>query len=161
MLIYVISTFGNDEPVDEFKVKVFSDDEEKLKILGELLSNETSRNIIRLLIQGPHYTNQISNILDIRVSLVIHHLKKMEDLGILEITEKKLVKKGNPHRFFRMTPAFFILPNTTCAEIKEKGLLEKIFNNKTKVLSIFVPTAIAIGFLNIVLFFMNCPSSNH
>ena len=120
------------------KIKVFDSDENKLKILGELLSNDTSRRMIKLLIEQESYTNQIAKLLDIRVSLVIHHLKKMEEIGILEIHNKKIVKKGKEHRYFRMVPGLFVLLNQTKGEIKEKGILKNIFKEGIKFASIAI-----------------------
>jgi len=125
------------------KIKVFDSDENKLKILGELLSNDTSRRMIKLLIEQESYTNQIAKLLDIRVSLVIHHLKKMEEIGILEIHNKKIVKKGKEHRYFRMVPGLFVLLNQTKGEIKEKGILKNIFKEGIK----FGTLGIVAGFL--------------
>ena len=114
------------------KIKVFDSDENKLKILGELLSNDTSRRMIKLLIEQESYTNQIAKLLDLRVSLVIHHLKKMEEIGILEISNKKIVKKGKEHRYFRTVPGMFVLLDKTQSEIKEKGILKRIFKEGIK-----------------------------
>ncbi len=80
---------GEDEKIESEKIKVFSSDDDKLKILGELLSNKSSRDIIRMLIERESYINEISNTLGLRVSLVIHHINKMESIDMLEITQKK------------------------------------------------------------------------
>lgn len=118
------------------KIKVFDAEDNKLKILGELLSNDTSRKIIRMLIQQECYTNEISTKLNIRVSLVIHHLKKLEQIGVLEINHKQIVKKGNHHRYFRMMPGLFITPNETKENLDKKGILKKIFKDGIKFASI-------------------------
>lgn len=118
-------------PVDD-KIKIFDDEDNKLKLLGELLSNDTSRRIIKMLIGKESYTNEISKKLDIRVSLVIHHLKKLEELGVLEITHKQIVRKGNNHRYFRMIPGLFLVPSKTKEEIEESGFLKKFFREGIK-----------------------------
>jgi len=92
------------------KVKVFSSEDEKLKILGELLSNKSSRDIIKLLIRREMYTNEIAKKLELRVNLVIHHLKKMESIGLLEITNNKITRKGEEHRYFRIPPGILVMP---------------------------------------------------
>ena len=132
-------------PVDD-KIKVFDAEDNKLKLLGELLSNDTSRKIIRMLIGKECYTNEISTKLDIRVSLVIHHLKKLEQLGVLEINHKQIVKKGNNHRYFRMMPGLFLAPNQTKEEIEESGFLKKIFREGIKFAT--------IGFVSIFSWFV-------
>jgi predicted transcriptional regulator len=86
---------------DLAKIKVFSSDDEKLKILGELLSNKSSRDIIRSLIDKEMYANEIAKKLDLPRNLVVHHLRKMESIGLLEITNKKIIRKGEEHRFLR------------------------------------------------------------
>ncbi len=111
---------------DAPKIKVFASDD-NLKALGELLSNDSSRGIIYNLMTKEMYTNEIATKLDMRVSLVIHHLKKLEDLGLLEITEKKIKRKGQEHRFFQIKSNIFVVIDNTAEEIKEKGLLKRIF----------------------------------
>lgn len=133
----------DDKEQDEIsdKIKVFSSDDEKLKMLGELLSNKSSRDIIRLLTDKEMYTNEIANKLDMRANLVIHHLKKLQELGLLEVKNKKIVKKGNEHRHFRMIPNLFITPNHNQEEMKEKETLKKIFKKGIKFMAIgFVTT---------------------
>lgn len=121
------------------KIKVFGSDDD-LKALGELLSNETSRKIISSLMKKEMYTNELSTTLDMRVSLVIHHLKKMENLGLLNITNKKIIRKGQEHRFFKMSTDIFITLDKTKEEIKEKGILERIFRDGIKFTSIGIAT---------------------
>jgi len=116
---------------DAPKIKVFASDD-NLKALGELLSNDSSRSIIYNLMTKEMYTNEIATTLDMRVSLVIHHLKKLEDLGLLEITEKKIKRKGQEHRFFQIKSNIFVVLDNTKEEIKEKGILKKIFNTAVK-----------------------------
>ena len=118
-------------------VHVFGSDD-NLKVLGELLANETGRKILFNLMNTDMYTNEIAVKLDIRVSLVIHHLEKMQQLGLLEITEKKLVRKGKNHRFFKVNPNFFISVNQTKKEIEETGLLKRIFKDTVKFTSIVI-----------------------
>lgn len=114
-------------------IRVFDSNDKNLKLLGELLSNETSRNIIKLLIDKEMYTNEIATTLDLRVSLVIHHLKKLEQIGLIEVNEKQIIKKGVNHRYFKAVPMMFISMDKTKEEIKEKGILKKIFKDGLKI----------------------------
>lgn len=117
------------EDVEEIdKIKVFYSEDEKLKILGELLSNKSSRDIMRLLVERESYTNQIAKKLDLDISLVIHHLKKMESIGLLEITSKKIINKGVKHRFFRIPSGVIVFPNAKGND----GVLNKLFREGVK-----------------------------
>jgi len=122
------------------KIKVFSSDDEKLKILGELLSNKSSRDIIRMLIEKEMYTNEIATKLDMRVNLVIHHLKKMKEIGIIEINHKKIIRKGKEHEYFRIVPGFLILPNETKENTQKNKTLKKIFKEGIKYTIVLVAT---------------------
>lgn len=132
---------------DDVKIKVFTSDD-NLKALGELLSNDSSRNIIYNLMTQEMYTNEIATKLDMRVSLVIHHLKKLEDLGLLEISEKRIKRKGIDHRFFKIKSNIFVVLDQDKTEIEEKGLLSRIFKDGTKFASIVI-AGISMWFLSV------------
>ncbi len=124
------------------KIKIFGSDDD-LKSLGELLSNETSRKIIKNLMENQMYTNEIATKLDMRVSLVIHHLKKMESLGLLEITDKKIKRKGEKHRFFTMNSDIFVTLDKTKEDFEKKGILKRIFRDGIKVTAVGIASFIA------------------
>jgi len=114
------------------KIRVFSSDDERLKLLGELLSNKSSRDIMRLLTEKESYINEIAETLDLRTSLVIHHLKKMEELGMVEITMKKLVKKGIGHKFYRVVPNLLIIVSRAEKEEPQEKILKRILKQGIK-----------------------------
>ena len=114
------------------EVKVFGADDRSLKLLGELLSNDTSRKIIRSLIEKQMYTNELATKLDIPISLVMHHLKKLEELGLVDVEERQITKKTKRHKFFRMSGKIFVLPNDSNAEMRETGSLGRILQEKVR-----------------------------
>lgn len=119
------------------RVKVFHITEESLKELGELLSQKTSRDIIRVLIEQEMYVNEISNKLDLRVSLVIHHLEKIKKLGLLDITSKPINKRTKDHLFYKFNKNIFIdteIPQT-------ENRLSKIFHPAVRFVGIAIITA--------------------
>lgn len=118
------------------KIKVFYSEDEKLKMLGELLSNKSSRDIIKLLIENEMYTNEIADKLGLRPNLVIHHLKKLEDLGLLQIQNKKITKKGIEHKHYRINQYFFLAPSGMEEEIQKEGSLKKIFRKGIRFVAI-------------------------
>lgn len=134
--MYPLNDTPNDENYD--KIKVFSSDDDKLKLLGELLSNQVSRDIIRLLIEKEMYVNEIANKLGTQFSLISHHLKKMEELGLLSINKKKIIKKGQMHKYYKMSPGIFLLPNHAKDNVHDTGILKKIFRDGIKFASIAI-----------------------
>lgn len=138
------------------KIKVFSSDDEKLKILGELLSNKSSRDIIKLLIDKEMYTNEIAKKIELRVSLVIHHLQKMEAIGLLEINNKKIVRKGEEHRFFRISQGMLIVPNES-KEVINEGFFRGVFHSSVK----FMVIGIASIFSGVFSSFISFPKQGY
>ena len=136
-----------DHDEDFHKIKVFSSEDEKLKILGELLSNKSSRDIIRLLIDREMYVNEIAKKLELKVSLVVHHLQKMEAIGLLEITNKKITQKGEEHRFFRIPSGMLIFPKQSEEEVNNV-VLKKIFKDGMKFAAIGI--AIISSFIGVL-----------
>ena len=90
------------------KIKVFTPDEKSLKTLGELLSNDTSRKIIKILIEDEMYVNQISVKLSITPNLVTHHLKKLESIGLVNVTSKPISRKTKNHNFYKIRNDIFV-----------------------------------------------------
>lgn len=127
---------------DNHKIKVFSSDDEKLKTLGELLSNKSSRSIIRLLIENEMYANEISKKLEIQPNLVVHHLRKMESIGLLEITTRKIIQKGEEHRFFKIPPGMLVLPAKPENETNN-GFLKKIFKEGIRFAAIGITSLVS------------------
>lgn len=113
------------------KIKIFHIDDSSLKQLGELLGNETSRTIIKELIDKEYYTNELAKKLDIPVSLVIHHLRKLEELDMVDIKQKKITKKGINRRFFRIR-SDMIIAKSTKEEETATMRIKNMFREGTK-----------------------------
>lgn len=133
---------------ENVKIKVLSTDE-SLKILGELLGNESSRKMIKALIDRAMYTNEIARELELRPNLVVHHLRKMEFIGLLEVIDKKIIRKGEEHRHFRIHKGLLVLPGT---QKKDQGiLLKRILRSSVKFVAIgiagLVPLALHITYV--------------
>lgn len=118
---------------DKTEIKIVTDDDESLKILGELLSNKTSRDLIKYLMDNSTYKNKISDELNMKFSLVEHHLKKLEKLGLVTITNKKLVKNGKLHKNYKINSDGIFVSFNSKEEVKEKGILKKIFREKIRI----------------------------
>jgi vacuolar-type H+-ATPase subunit F/Vma7 len=106
-------------------VQVFSTDDSRLKLLGEVFSNESSRKILSLLLEKESTIMEISKECEISVNLTIHHLKKMVDSGIVVITKETTNSRGRPLRFYRAKPAIVILPPEAAARASKSKSLQK------------------------------------
>ncbi len=116
-------------------IKIFYSDDEYLKLLGEILSNKTGRLMFRLLSEKEYYANELAKKLNITPSLTSHHLKKLVELGLIDIKNKQIIKKGVEHEFFKIRSEIFISKSTK-EKSEEKGLLQRIFKDGIKFTSI-------------------------
>jgi DNA-binding transcriptional ArsR family regulator len=103
-------------------ILIFSSEDERLKFLGEILSNESSRSILRLLIEKEMTLMQIAKQTSLNPTLVIHHLKKLLQSDVVTITKTVANKKGRPMKFYRARPILMI---------SSKDIRDNIHKNKS------------------------------
>ena len=133
-------------------VKISSITDERLKEISEVFGNSTSRKIILLLVKQEMYLNEIAIKLDLRVSLIVYHLKKFGSLGILSITKKPISKRTKQHKYFSIRIDAFMItlrePDATPDEKSSKffhnnKFFKKIFKNSVKLTATIFASFIA------------------
>jgi len=134
--------------IDVPKVKVLKITDHYLKTLGELCINETSRSIMLILSENQMYVNEIAKKLSMRVSLVIHHLQKIINLGIVDIEEKPISKKTKNHRYFKLNADIYL----SLTPDKDGNKLKRIFKDGVKF--------VGIGIAGIVSFLVSTSSNS-
>jgi len=76
--------------------------------VAKLLADETRRDILRLLSIRELSICQIAKILNKNVSSIVHHIKKLEKAGLVELSRKSM--KGNiVEKFYRASARRFIV----------------------------------------------------
>lgn len=115
----------NPEKNDEFfdKIEVFSSEDDKLKFLGELLSNESSRQILLLLTNREMSANELSEKTNLRLSLVIHHLNKMQQVGIVKIVKTEKNTKNHDMKYYSAKSGIMIFPKEISEKVKKSKSL--------------------------------------
>lgn len=131
--------FGNGEDDITDKISIFSDDDVNLKTLGEILSNESSRKILSLLVRKEMTVNEIVAITGYALSLVLHHLNKMKETSIVGISKIGKNSKNHDMKYYVAKPAIVILAK----EMSEKAKQSKSFQNSLRRLLKFVSVGVA------------------
>lgn len=108
------------------KIKIFDINESSLKKLGHILRNDRCRKIIIALSKKEMYVNQISKELNIGVNDVSLYVKQINELGLLDVTRKPIVRKGNNHNFYKFRTDIFISINI------DESKLKRIFKDGIK-----------------------------
>jgi predicted transcriptional regulator len=73
------------------KIEIMSTDDQRIKAIGELLSSDSSRTILKLLFNEQMTANQIAQKTEISLPLVIYHLKKMQEVGLVKIAQTEKI----------------------------------------------------------------------
>jgi hypothetical protein len=117
---------------DNQNIQVFPSDDNRLKNLGEIFSNESSRKILTLLLEKELTIMDISNESGISANLIIHHLKKMISSDIATITKETTNSRGRPLRYYRAKSAIVIVSKDAVNRAKTSKSLRKILENITR-----------------------------
>lgn len=102
------------------KIEILSTDDTKMQKLGEILSNESSRIILKLLFEDNMTSNQISQKTGMLLSLVIYHLNKMMEIGIVKVIKIEKNQKEHDMKYYGTSKfAVIILPSKSIDKAKK------------------------------------------
>jgi DNA-binding transcriptional ArsR family regulator len=134
------------------KIKILATDDEKIKSFGELLTNDSSREILQLLFNEELTANQIAQKTDISLQLVKYHLIKLQDLGIVKISKVEKNSKSQDMKIYTATKfSIVIVPPKFSQKTKESKLLVRSFRNIYKVAGLGIATGLS-GLLSLSQF---------
>ena len=71
-----------------------------------ILENPTRRQILRKLVKEPHYSLQLSELLDVSQQAVVKHLKVLEGAGFVDSEKVPSEKGGPPAKMYRVNQSF-------------------------------------------------------
>ena len=111
------------------KIEILSTDDQKIKSVGELLSSDSSRAILKLLFNDQMTANQIAQKTETSLPLVMYHLKKMQDAGIVTISSTGKNSKSHDMKYYTIDKfAIVILPSGMSEKAKSSKSLHNSFN---------------------------------
>lgn len=139
-------------PDDGFteKIKILATDDKKIKLFGELFTNDSSREILQLLFNEELTANQIAQKTQISLQLVKYHLNKLQDLGIVKISKIEKNSKSQDMKIYSATKfSIVIVPPTLSEKTKESKLLVRSFRHIYKVAGLGLATGLS-GLLSLL-----------
>jgi len=119
------------EPNLSDKVDILSTDDEKLKSVGEILSSDSSRKILKLLFNQSLTANEIAQKTDLSLPLVIHHLKKMQSVQVVKITKVGKNIKAHDMKYYTIDKFAIVILPTEMSETAKKS--KSLFNSLTRI----------------------------
>lgn len=111
------------------KIEILSTDDDRIKAVGELLSSDSSRTILKLLFNEEMTANQIAQKTEISLPLVMYHLKKMQDCNVVKISQTGKNTKSHDMKYYTVDKfAIVILPSGMSEKAKSSKSLFNSFN---------------------------------
>jgi len=113
------------------RVEILSTEDQKIKAVGEILSSDSSREILKILFNDAMSANQIAQKTNISLPLVIYHLKKMQDSGVIKVANVEKNTKSRDMKFYTVDKlAIIILPSKMSEPAKNS---KSLFNSFTRI----------------------------
>ncbi len=111
-----------DDP--ENKVMIFSTSDERIKPLGKVLNSKPSMEILDLLNGAEMTANEIAEKTGTSLPLVIHHLTKMSQAGIVNISKIRMNSKNQPMKCYTAAKTgILILPEPASKKAQQSKSL--------------------------------------
>jgi DNA-binding transcriptional ArsR family regulator len=98
-------------------IEVISTEDERIKIIGEELANDTGRAIFGKISQGVLSTNDLAKSLNISLPLVNWHITRLLGVGLIKVEKIELSSKNKKMKYYGpVKTAFVIVPPTNPTE---------------------------------------------
>ena len=133
-------------------IKILATDDEKIKSFGEILTNDSSREILQLLFNDELTASQIAQKSDVSLQLVKYHLNKLQDLGVVQVSRIEKNSKSQDMKIYTASKfSIVIVPPKLSEKTKESKLLVRSFRNIYKVAGLGIATGFS-GLLSLSQF---------
>lgn len=125
-------------------IEILSTDDERLSIMGEELSNETGRNILKNIFEGKTTVSSISSNLGISIQLVSWHIERLSKIGLIRISSTGLSKKNKKVNHYEPEKlAIVIVPSSITASPEYSNVLKSSLKKIYGKLAVF--TSFMVG----------------
>lgn len=117
------------QPVPE-RVGIYDTGDEKLRALGEVLVNDVSRAMLKLLFEETLTANEIATRTGFSLQLVRYHLRKLQDVGLAEISRIGKNTKAHDMKYYAATRfAIVIVPSKFSEKARSSRSLVRSFKS--------------------------------
>ncbi|HWP78685.1 MAG TPA: winged helix-turn-helix domain-containing protein [Candidatus Nitrosotenuis sp.] len=123
-------------------LRIYFSDDDKIKSFGEVLTSDSGRLILKILLSESLTANQLAQKTSISLQLVKYHIDKMQGLGIVNVSKIEKNSKSHDMKYYVARKfAIMILPQTELDKIKQKILDSATSVSKMTLVGISVVSA--------------------
>lgn len=125
-------------------IEILSTDDERLSIIGEELSNETGRKILKNIFEGKTTVSSISSNLGISIQLVSWHIERLSKIGLIRISSTGLSQKNKKVNHYEPAKlAIVIVPSSITSSPEYSNILKSSLKKIYGKLAVF--TSFIVG----------------
>ena len=132
-----ISEESNEDNLEN-KIQIYSNDDKKLKFLGKMLNNDSSRKILQMLIEKEMTANEIALQTKLSLPLALYHINQMMESGIAIVSKISTNGKNQPMKYYSAKPGIMILPEKASQKAKQSKSFTKSLKSIMKFASVVV-----------------------
>ncbi len=104
-------------------IEVISTEDERIKIIGEELANDTGRAIFGKISQGVTSSNELAKALEISLPLVNWHINRLLSVGLIKVDKVGMSQKNKQMKYYApVKTALVIIPPENSSK---KGISKK------------------------------------
>ena len=131
-------------------VEIFSTDDQNLKMLAEVISNESSRRILSLLFKNEMTANGIATHTGISLPLVRYHLEKMQRIRLVVISKVEKNSKAHDMNYYKSSKLGVVITHPDVTEkARQSKLLKRSFRSIYRLFGIGAAGAVAAFSLSV------------
>ncbi|MBI3639152.1 MAG: winged helix-turn-helix transcriptional regulator [Thaumarchaeota archaeon] len=122
-------TFDESKPSET--IEILSTDDDKIKLLGELLSSDSSLKIFNLLCEKELAASEIANNTEMSLELVRHHIQKMQKIGLVYVSKIQKNSREQDMKYYASKKFVIMVVSPTLSDKAKKS--KTLFKNLKKV----------------------------
>lgn len=104
-------------------VNLYSSGDDRIKFLGKALGNDVSRRMLLTLSKSEMTADEVARDAELSLSLVAHHLKKMQSAGLVRVSRVSKNSKNRDMKYYRAVSIILVVPNEAYAKSKNSKIL--------------------------------------
>ncbi len=122
-------------------IDVISTEDERIKIIGEELANDTGRAIFGKISQGIASSNELAKTLGISLPLVNWHINRLLSVGLIKVEKVEMSQKNKQMKYYApVKTALVIIPPENLSEkgSKKETVLMKLRHYMASIVSFVI-----------------------
>lgn len=125
----IIKAAHEENSINLTDVEIMTMKDERIRLIGEVLADNTEREIFSEVYKGSDTASEISKALQLDLGLVVRHLNKLFRIGMVTVSRVRSSQKGRPVKVY--TPSrtvLIVVPNALIKKFGQEQVIRSLIN---------------------------------